>query len=554
MTQAALKQNYLQLTSDLKKVKNTLALAASLPCFLRERVTLEQAKEGIQTNLETRSNRFLDLARARIYECPASPYLRLLKHAGCDFSDLRAHVHSHGLESTLERLAAEGVYLTSDEYKGKKEVIRGGLSFKVCPDDFELPHSSPGFLTQSSGTNNQPVRSLSPLEWIGLRTLATGVFFFAHNLFSYSHALYDAILPASSINHLLVNAKLGKRTDRWFARTIPFNNRLEGWYYQSATHLIVQLGKWFGPGFPTPELLGADDTDRIVSWIAEQKRLDKNSYLTTVASNAARVARKAWQMGLSLEGTKFNVAGEPFTEEKEKAIQKVGATTTSRYSYGGQVSVGCGCGHPSYRDEVHVNQHLLALIGHPRPLTGVDTVIHPLCLTTLDPAAPRLLLNVQNGDYVKLEERDCGCALQQVGLTLHLHHIRSFEKLTSEGMNYFYGDLYELFEKALPGEFGGSPGDYQLVEEEDSNGQTRLTLLVHPGIGQLDEKRVLARLHAAFADGSRGNRFMTGVWQNAGTFRMRREVPYASPRGKVLPLHIRRHQPSSDSEPASLAG
>jgi hypothetical protein len=168
----------------------------------------------------------------------------------------------------------------------------------------------------------------------------------------------------------------------------------------------------------------------------------------------------------------------------------------------------------------------------------VDTAIRPLCLTTLHATAPRLLLNVENGDYVTLQERDCGCALQKVGLGLHLHHIRSFEKLTSEGMNYFYGDLYELFEKSLPAEFGGGPGDYQLVEEEDESAQTRLTLIVHPEIGAIDEIKVLRQLQAAFASGSSSDRFMAGVWRAAGTLRLRREIPYASARGKVLPLHI----------------
>jgi len=111
-------------------------------------------------------------------------------------------------------------------------------------------------------------------------------------------------------------------------------------------------------------------------------------------------------------------------------------------------------------------------------------------------------------------------------------------------MSYFYGDLYELLEKAFPAEFGGGLGDYQLVEEEDGNGQTRLTLVVHPDVGNLDEEKILARLRAALADGSRTNRFTTWVWQDAGTFRIRREAPYASPRGKVLPLHMSAREPS----------
>jgi hypothetical protein len=130
--------------------------------------------------------------------------------------------------------------------------------------------------------------------------------------------------------------------------------------------------------------------------------------------------------------------------------------------------------------------------------------------------------------------------LEKAGLPLHLYNIRSFEKFTSEGMNYFYGDLYELFERNFPCEFGGGPGDYQLMEEEDGNGQTRLTLVVDPSVGSVDENMVLQRLRAALSNGSRGNRFMTKVWESAGTFRITRQKPHASPRGKILPLHISR--------------
>ncbi|MDH3444903.1 MAG: hypothetical protein OEN50_13320, partial [Deltaproteobacteria bacterium] len=179
------------------------------------------------------------------------------------------------------------------------------------------------------------------------------------------------------------------------------------------------------------------------------------------------------------------------------------------------------------------------VIAHPKPLDQDNPPIHPLLITTLHASTPKLQLNVANGDFAMLERRKCGCALEKCGLTLHLSRIRSYEKFTSEGMNYSYGDLYELFEQTLPAEFGGRPGDYQLVEEEDNNAQTRLTLVVHPDVGGLDEDKLLNQLRAALGEGSRNNRFMTGVWQDAGTFRVKREVPYGSPRGKILPLHIK---------------
>jgi hypothetical protein len=63
------------------------------------------------------------------------------------------------------------------------------------------------------------------------------------------------------------------------------------------------------------------------------------------------------------------------------------------------VNVGWGCAEPRHTDDIHINQHLLALLAQPRPLAGDGPTIRPLLGTTLSPLAPRLLLNVENGDY-----------------------------------------------------------------------------------------------------------------------------------------------------------
>ena len=109
------------------------------------------------------------MIRTQVYGCPNHPYLRLLKHAGCDFSDLQQQVQRQGLENTLKELARAGVYLTSEEFKGKKEVIRGGQSFRVSPKDFEPRTPTAGFAIQSSGTKNQPVGSFISLDWLAVR-------------------------------------------------------------------------------------------------------------------------------------------------------------------------------------------------------------------------------------------------------------------------------------------------------------------------------------------------------------------------------------------------
>jgi hypothetical protein len=462
-----------------------------------------------------------------------------LNQAGCSFSDLQRHVHSRGLEATLVDLAKQGVYLTSDEFKGKKEVIRGGERLRVSPEDFERRDSSAGFSIQSSGTRNAPIRTHSSLDWRGQQIINEAISFHAHELFSSAHALYEPIV-AGRVNFALTNAKLGVRTERWFANRILAHSWLESRYHYLTIRLTVTTGNWFGPGIAKPEFIDVSDVSPIVEWVLGNKRQGKNCCIRTVVSNAVRIARCAAEMGVTLEGTKFRTGGEPLTESKQTVIEQVGARALPGYGFGGGLGSALRCGKPEFRDEVHVPRSLITVVEHPKPLDYGGPPIHPLLLTTVHPLAPRLLLNVENGDYATMIARECGCALQKVGFTQHLHTIRSFEKFTSEGMNYFGADLFELLENTLPAEFGGGPGDYQLVEEEDGNGQTRLTLVVHPNVKDLNEEKLLSRLQQALANGSRNNRFMSGIWKDAGTFRLRREAPHASARGKILPLHINR--------------
>jgi hypothetical protein len=50
----ALKEKYHQLITDLLNVKRTVGLAAALPRFFRQRLTLQEAEETIKTLLATR--------------------------------------------------------------------------------------------------------------------------------------------------------------------------------------------------------------------------------------------------------------------------------------------------------------------------------------------------------------------------------------------------------------------------------------------------------------------------------------------------------------------
>src|SRR5690349_3526897 len=105
-------RSYRSLTYDLgDRLKQNYRLAKALPQFLREPIAASVAEARIRSLLADREQRFLQIAKTRIYGSPGGPYLKLLRIAGCAFSDLEDQVRRNGLEETLALLARAGVYL-----------------------------------------------------------------------------------------------------------------------------------------------------------------------------------------------------------------------------------------------------------------------------------------------------------------------------------------------------------------------------------------------------------------------------------------------------------
>jgi hypothetical protein len=521
-------------------VTRSTGLFAGIRAFLADRMSLAQAEADIVEGLALREEHFLHVVRAGVFDSPHSPYRALFRWAGCEYADLEAAVRRGGVDRTLERLAQNGVYVTADEFKGKKPIVRGNRSLSVTPEDF-LPRGVRTAITiASSGTMNRPVRSHVTFEWLAQYVPTTALAFSAHDLFDRAHAIFDAIMPAGGgMNSILIYGRLGIPVARWFARReSPAETWLARQYYYLMTQAVIATCNRNGPGAARPAFTAVSEVRTVMDWLSETLRAGRRCCVAATASNAARIARLAAESGVNLQGTKFIATGEPLTDAKRAAIERVGASVLTRYAYGGATPIGYGCADPIATDDVHVSEHILALIQGPRLISDTGPPIHPVMCTTLHPAAPRLLINVESGDYATMARRRCGCALGRAGLTLHVHRIRSFEKFTSEGMNYYHWDMYDLLENILPSLFGGGPGDYQFVEEEEPGGQTRLILRLAPSIGPVDEGGLVARVHEHLSQASAGNRYMDDVWKSAGTITVRRERPYASPRGKVLPLHI----------------
>ena len=110
--------------------------------------------------------------------------------------------------------------------------------------------------------------------------------------------------------------------------------------------------------------------------------------------------------------------------------------------------------------------------------------------------------------------------------------------------------MERILEEVLPQRFGGTPLDYQLLEEEDEQGFTRLSVVVSPKVNLKDEQAVIDTVVAALRGGSLGADVSAAVWSRAGTLRVKRMEPIWTGRGKLVPLHMDRSgRPAADDSP-----
>lgn len=157
-------------------------------------------------------------------------------------------------------------------------------------------------------------------------------------------------------------------------------------------------------------------------------------------------------------------------------------------------------------------------------------------------STPKILLNVETDDYGLVETRSCGCLLDEVGYSTHLSEIFSFSKLTSEGVTLVGTELLKVLEEVLPARFGGNSLDYQLVEEEDEGGLTKVSIFVSPNIQIDSEQEVVDAVLEAMRPLKRGaDRSMFLL--EGGTLRVKRMNPIVTGRGnKLMPLHSNRNR------------
>lgn len=518
----------------------------ALPPFLRTRITPEQSRLLLRRRLEQRETRFLALVKHAVYEHAASPYRELLRLAGCAYGDLAQLVTKDGVERALSVLLEHGVYVTVDEYKGRRPLVRAGVHVPIDPARLRNPQGRVHFPVHTSGSRGGGTTLGVDLAYIRAHAVNKCLVLEARQGLSWRHAVWQ-VPGGAAMGQILRFSALGGYPVRWFSQIDPRSRGLHPRYRWSARALhwgSVLAGR----RLPLPEHVPLADPLPIARWLAEVRQHGETPHLLTFPSAAVRLCQAATSAGLDIRGAQFMVSGEPITEARLTSIRAAGAEPSTCYGTIESNAIGYGCLAPAHPDDVHFLHDLHGLVQLPdRHASSLPP--GALLISSVDSSAPMILLNLSLGDAATIESRSCGCPLEKAGWSTHIHTIRSFEKLTAGGMTFLGTDVIRVLEDVLPRRFGGGPADYQLLEEEGRDGSARLRLLVHPDVGHLDPETVEGALITALSNGSGADRVMGLAWKEAGLVRVERRAPLTTDSGKVLHLHVGRHQPDARAGP-----
>ncbi len=521
----------MRLLSDLRQ---SAQMARGLAALMRQPLTAERAKALLRDRLAAREQLFLQMLREAILDNPRSPYFHLLKWAGWTYEAIAESVQRRGLEATLEAFRDTGVYLSHEEFKEHKPIVRDGLTLEWTGLSTKHPWMQAVFETLSGGTRSGGSRVPATFTYLADQRAPTWCLI----LEAVGGGSWPAVIwmpREAGFLWWLTLAHLHRLAVRWFSMTdlsVVRAPRLHRLMYR----LGQAIGLAHGLRLPYIEHAPITNASVVLDAVLATRARWGGCMVVTSPSGATRMAGLVTQRGGDLERVAFVVGGEPLTSGKHAEITRPGARVGVRYNITEVGAVGGACGRPHAVDDVHFLADSFALIPQRRALPGGEPV-DGFMLTTLLPSSPMVLMNLDSDDFGQIVVRRCGCLWDDLGLHTHLSGIRSFSKLTGEGVTVLGTECVRILEEVLPREFGGRSIDYQVLEVEDDDHLTRLHLVVSPSVGVVDERKLLARFQEELRNPSPRGDAMPQVWRQADTIKVVRREPVATASGKLLPFH-----------------
>ena len=528
-------------------MKKYLRFVFGLRKYLIGRITpeqaIEQARKTLRERVLHRNENFLRLLERGVFGCRDSPYLPLLSKSKIGMEEVKKWVENDGIEQTLLKLHSEGIYFTVDEFKGKVKVERNGLKLHLNEKDFDNPFVSAAYEVRSGATRSAGTRIRIDYDYLTQRSLYDAFILNMHDALTSPIANWFPVFPgAPGINSSLRFARIGNPPKKWFSQ-VERSNLKVNWEKRWGVSYIFFMSSLLGVPLAKPEYVNLNKAHKVARWAASMLAGYPNCVIYTFASSAVRVCIAAQEAGLDIKGTRFLVTGEPLTPQKKKEIEAMGARAVPIYgiSEAGVIAAGCSQPYPD-SDSCHFLIDTNAVISHKLRPSYSDAEVDSFLFTSLLYESPKILLNVGMGDYGRAWQEDCSCDLGKLGFRAHVSQIHSYEKLTGEGVTFVDTDLIHIIDNELPRRYGGQSTDYQLVEEEDSRGLTRLRLLISPHVGKVDEQELAETFIQLLKRGENSpeswSQSGSDMWAQARTLRVKREYPIPTRSGKILPFHI----------------
>lgn len=315
-------------------------------------MSVPEAHSIIQERLQRRNENFLASVERGIFANPRSPYQALLAMAGCTIDDVRELLQKDGLERTLERLRAEGVYVSFEEFKGLVPIVRGSLRLEPSPSHFDNPSGHRYYSTTTGGTTGAGRRVRLDLEHLEALLPGRIVVRDVQGLTGIPAASWSDLPPAGGLKGILLSAAAGENATHWFI-TRGYSWK-RGFRYRAATHATLTAARLAGANVMWPKHVPLEQAVTLARWARDQVSSHGSCTIHSSVSRILRIAIAARESGIDLTGVILRGGGEPPTRSKVAQITASGATFHSSYAFSEVGTVGSSCLNATGPNDQHL--------------------------------------------------------------------------------------------------------------------------------------------------------------------------------------------------------
>jgi len=226
-------------------------------CRLLRAPRIADPETRVLSQLANRERNFLETVRTVIFANAENPYNRMFRLAGCSHEDLKGSVERDGLETALSAIHRAGIYLSHDEFKGKRPIVRSGQTIPSTDASFLNPLVSGSYQSRSGGSRSSGTVTLQSLEHQLYREC---YHYFLDREFSLGSRAFVGVMPilpsAWGLGQCLQAARRGNRFERWFTTGGTLQ---DSGHYRAVTKIMVILARAMGAEVPFPTYFELDD-------------------------------------------------------------------------------------------------------------------------------------------------------------------------------------------------------------------------------------------------------------------------------------------------------